>query len=39
MAIKKHCCPVNQKVDPLRGKVNIVYVDLQHFIRYAEYSP
>jgi hypothetical protein len=34
-----HCCPVNQKVYPLRGNVNSVCVDLQYFIRYAENSP
>jgi hypothetical protein len=27
-----HCCPVNQKVYPLRGNVNSVCIDLQYFI-------
>jgi len=37
--LANHWCPVNQKVYPLRGKVNLVYTDLQYFILYAENSP
>ncbi len=37
--IKNHCCPVNQKIYPLRGNADFVCVELQYFIRYAENSP